>query len=260
MDKKLENIYDLDQGIRDTVHYNESRFGFNSPEGKAAYIRMHTQDSINQHTIFRLLDTQGWPDKKQISKKASQGIFFVLQHAELEAQEKYNPMVDQAFASGQLESWSYAFYKDRINMRQGKFQQYGSQVGRDALGNVYVFPIADEPNVDKRRQKLKMGSLKQHSKDNGIEEYELPATDTLTGKIVVIGHIMDGTQKGIEGVEVYLKDQLIATSNRTGFIRFPVSKDSQEKLIFSLKKAGCKTISFPISGNKDFYDLYFQLK
>ena len=257
---KLEKIYVLDQGIRDSVHYYEGKYGHNSPEVKAAYKRMQQQDSINQHDVFLILDQYGWLTKKQISKKANETLFFVLQHAEHDAQKKYSVMVDQAFNAGELEKWSYAFFKDRVNMRDGKFQLYGSQVGRDGQGNSYVFPIADEPNVDKRRKKLGMGPLKEHLEYNGIAQYELPSIDRYKGKIVLIGHIMDTSQAGIDGVEVYLKDQLIGKSNKTGFFEIPVSKNSQEKLILSLKKEGRKTITFPISGNRDFYELYFQLK
>lgn len=256
----LEKVYDMDQNIRDSVGHYRDKNGINSTEYKNALKAMLVTDSSLQKIVFGVLDKYGWPSKKQTSAKASEGIFFVLQHSELDAQKKYSPLLDQAFKAAEVEKWAYAFFKDRVNMREGKFQIYGSQTGRDGQGNIYVFPIGDEPNVDKRRKKLGMGPLKDHLKDNGIANYKRPAEDAFKGKIVLIGHLFDPSQQGIADADIYLKDQLIGKTNNKGFFEIPVLKEPQEKITITIISEGHKTINYPVSGNKDFYEMYMQLK
>lgn len=256
----LEKVYDMDQNIRDSVSHYQDKNGINSSEYKHALHEMLVTDSAMQKIVFGVLDKYGWLRKKQTSLKASEGIFLVIQHSELDAQKKYSPLLDQAFKAGEVEKWAYAFFKDRVNMREGKFQIYGSQTGRDQQGNIYVFPIGDEPNVDKRRRKLGMGPIRDHLKDNGIENYIRPSEDHFKGKVVLIGHLFDPSQKGIAGAEIYLKDQLIGKSNDKGFFEIPVVKEPQEKITITIIREGHKTINYPISGNKDFYEMYMQLK
>ena len=256
----LENAYDQDQQIRDTLNRYGEKFGPVSMEYKKVLKRMMVVDSSLQQQVFPILDKYGYPSKKQSSDKASKGVFMVLQHAELNAQLKYAPLLDQAFLSGEVDKWSYAFYKDRINMRQGKFQAYGSQVLGDNLGNLYVHPILDEPNVDKRRKKLGMGPLKDHLAANGVQNYVLPKRDTLKGKVVVIGHFWDAAQKPVAGITVWLKDKQVGTATAKGFFEVAVQKYPQEKLILSFVRAGYQTITYPLTGDKDVYQIYMQLK
>lgn len=256
----LEKVYDLDQNIRDSVSHHLDESGVNSVEYKQALKSMLVTDSALQKIVFGILDKYGWPLKKQTSAKASEGIFFVIQHAPLDAQKKYSTLLDKAFKAGEVEKWAYAFFKDRVNMREGKFQIYGSQTGRDEQGSIYVFPIGDEPNVDKRRRKLGMGPLKDHLKDNGIDDYKRPVEDHYKGKIVLIGHLYAPSKKGIADAEIYLKDELIGKTNDKGFFEIPVNKEPQEKITITIISEGHKTINYPVSGNKDFYEMYMQLK
>ena len=138
---KLETIYDLDQKYRLTSDWKMVR----------------KMDSINQKEIIQILDQHGWISEGIIGKKASAAIFLVIQHADLRIQEKYLPIMRTAVKSGAARITDLALLEDRVLMRQGRKQIYGSQVVRNSEGNWIVYPIEDPTHVDKRR--LEIGLL-----------------------------------------------------------------------------------------------------
>ncbi len=108
-------------------------------------------DSINQMEVIQILEKYGWLSQDFVGKKASAAIFLVIQHADLSIQEKYLPVMRQAVKNGAARIEDLALLEDRVLMRQGKRQIYGSQVVKDSKGNWIVHPIEDPVNVDKRR-------------------------------------------------------------------------------------------------------------
>ena len=64
--------------------------------------------------------------------------------------------------------------EDRVLLKHGKKQLYGSQIEYDTLTDKYIVsPIEDEPNVNKRRASVGLGPLEDYVKIWGIE-YVLP--------------------------------------------------------------------------------------
>lgn len=254
----LEKVFDLDQGIRHTRSAIQEKYGQVSPEFVQVSEEMIKQDKADQQIVFALFDKYGWLTKKQTSEKAGKALFYVLQHAELKDQIKYSTLLTKAFKAGETDAEQYAIFNDRVNTRQGKFQVYGSQSNSFGLESQHIFPIFDEPNVDKRRQKVGLPPLEEYTKQIGIDNYKIPEKDILKGKVVLIGHVFDPAQKGIADVEVYLKDQLIGKTNEKGFYYIPVKKDKDENLIISLVKEGRKPMTRTLTGDKDFFETYIQ--
>lgn len=61
-------------------------------------------------------------------------------------------MMRNAVNNGKAKAGNLALLEDRIALKQGKEQLYGSQVSWNlASGEYYVLPLADPDNVDKRR-------------------------------------------------------------------------------------------------------------
>ena len=90
-------------------------------------------------------------------------LFLVIQHSDLKVQEKYLPMMREAVAKKKASSSSLALLEDRVALRQGKRQIYGSQIGRKPNGgDYYVSPLEDPDNVDKRRVAVGLGSLESY--------------------------------------------------------------------------------------------------
>ena len=141
-------------------------------EDSAAF--MNYIDSCNLVKVEALIAKYGWLGKSVIGPYANSALFFVIQHADLSTQLKYFPLLQKSVEEGESKPSNLALLQDRILMRQGKKQIYGSQVVFNKTTGAQEFhPIEDEKNVDARRAKMGMQSLEDYAKLFGID-YKLP--------------------------------------------------------------------------------------
>jgi hypothetical protein len=78
----------------------------------------------------------------------------VIQHANLKTQEKHLPTIREAVTKGNASPASLAMLEDRVAVRKGELQLYGSQISRDLdTQKFFVYPLLDPENMDERRQK-----------------------------------------------------------------------------------------------------------
>ena len=63
-----------------------------------------------------------------------------------------------------------------IRIKKGKKQLYGSQLRRTKQGKMELYPIEDEPNVNKRRAAMGLGLLEDYVRGWGLT-YTLPKED-----------------------------------------------------------------------------------
>ena len=69
----------------------------------------------------------------------------------------------EAVKSGKASGSSLALLEDRVALKQGKKQIYGSQIGQDSdLKLYYVLPLEDPDNVDKRRAEVGLQPLSDY--------------------------------------------------------------------------------------------------
>lgn len=155
--KELKSIYERDQKTR--KHGDSTEF--------VNYI-----DSCNQVQVKLLIDKYGWLGKSVIGNY-NQVLFLVIQHADSATQEKYFPLLQQSVSEGESSVIDLAMMQDRLLMRRGQNQIYGSQVVTDGNGGWKFFPIEDERNVNIRRAKIGMEPIEEYAKYFGID-YKLP--------------------------------------------------------------------------------------
>ncbi|MDX5348261.1 MAG: hypothetical protein LPK19_13570, partial [Hymenobacteraceae bacterium] len=165
----LDSIYILDQKYRQQMNEVEKKHGWQSEEMQALFRKMRAADSVNVIKVSKVLDERGWPGTDIIGQQGSQTLFLVIQHSDLPVQLKYLPLMREAAKQGKLSAGSLALLEDRVALRQGKKQLYGSQIGRDeTTGEHYVLPLADPENVDKRRAEVGLGPLQDYVSNWGI--------------------------------------------------------------------------------------------
>lgn len=170
---ELELILKKDQEDRIMADSIEKKFGSQSSELLMLYERMLLKDSLNQQRITAIIDQYGWPGKSLVGKEASLAVFLVIQHASLEIQKKYLPQFRESVTKGESSSSNLAYLEDRILMREGKPQLYGTQVITDNTGQKKFYNIYDEVNVDERRLKIGLGPLADYGKRFNID-YKKP--------------------------------------------------------------------------------------
>lgn len=127
----------------------------------AASLRMEEADAENQRFVAELLGTHGWPDG--VSDEANEAIWLVIDHADLEMQRRFLPIIEEQVRVGRISMSSYATLLDRILMREGRPQRYGTQtVMRNCTlvdGEMqaaeqaicYLWPVASPERLDSLR-------------------------------------------------------------------------------------------------------------
>ncbi|MEG2099960.1 DUF6624 domain-containing protein [Flavobacterium sp. FlaQc-28] len=189
-DKPLQNelldIYTEDQGIR-----REFMKVYKDPASDKRKIDsigkiMNKKDSINLVKVMKILDEKGWVGKDKIGEQANQTLFLVIQHSDLKYQQKYLPMMREAVKKGNASLANLAYLEDRVALREGKHQIYGSQSAKNKKTNQwYISPLIDPDNVDKRRAEVGLGPIAEYAAkmniDWNLEAYkkELPELEKL---------------------------------------------------------------------------------
>lgn len=161
---ELDSIFRDDQQYRLRLGIMEAKFGRGSQELKIFWQSIAEKDSVNLLKVEAILEKYGWPGPRTISQQCSQAIFLVIQHADINTQEKYLPLMRAAVKDGKVSPGSLALLEDRINLARGRKQVYGSQIGMDKDGKYYVDDLEDPDNVDKRRAEVGLQPLSEYVK------------------------------------------------------------------------------------------------
>lgn len=184
---ELDSIWKTDQGIRMELIQLQQQGKTNTSEFKELIGEMKTQDSINQKKVIEILQN-GWPENLNLQQ--NQTIFLVIQHADVDTQKKYLPIIESAVKNGKTLASNLALLKDRIALREGGKQIYGSQVWYDAkTGKNYVQPIENPEKVDSLRAEVGLPDMKTYLQqafqmDWSLEQYykDLPKLKELLPK------------------------------------------------------------------------------
>jgi len=160
----LDSIYQQDQAPRlkflDAVRRKEK-----APAIDSLRKIMLQKDQENLRKVVSIIDQYGWLSPQKVGMNASQALFLVIQHADLATQKKYLSMIRAAENNGEILSSNLALLEDRINMREGKKQIYGSQSFTDThTGKLYFYPIAEPDHLEERRKSMGLIPMQEYAK------------------------------------------------------------------------------------------------
>ena len=134
--------------------------------------QMVTADSIKLIKVEELIVKYGWPGKSFVGVKGNNTVWLVIHHAELPVQLKYLPLMEQSVGNGESSTTDLALLQDRILMRQGKKQRYGSQISLNSKsGMPEIWPIEDEKNVNQRRTSIGLEPMEDYAKKFGLNYF-----------------------------------------------------------------------------------------
>jgi|GEM_PF-1823908 len=157
---ELEPMRELDQRDRQRLHDLLVKGQGKTAEFKALSDGQQAIDAANMARLAELLDRHGWPS----GGRASSTAFLIVQHAEPAVQRRYLPLMREAQQRGDLSAAELGMLEDRMLMREGKPQRYGSQLGTGPGGKLRFAPIEDEANVDKRRAAIGMEPIADYAR------------------------------------------------------------------------------------------------
>ncbi|RZK83065.1 MAG: hypothetical protein EOO92_00540 [Pedobacter sp.] len=194
LSSQLDSIYKLDQSVR--IAYNQSKTQDELPSVTDSLLMvMRKADHENLIKVNAIIKKHGWLGPQKVGFNGAQGLFLVIQHADLETQEHYLPIIKEAEKKGEILSSNVAILDDRISIRKGKHQLYGSQGFTDnQTGKKYIYPILDVDNLDIRRKAMGMPPMREYVLGWDAEHYkkELPALEILVKHKRLNDQIADG--------------------------------------------------------------------
>ncbi len=162
---QLDSIHDEDQTYRRQLDGIREKYGQQSKEMREHWKIINYKDSINLIKVKAILDKYGWLGSDVVGGQGNSTLFLVIQHADLKTQENYLPMMREAVKTNKADASSLALLEDRILMRNGKKQLYGSQIGFNQKENTYYVAALEDPdNVDKRRASVNLQPLADYVK------------------------------------------------------------------------------------------------
>lgn len=173
----LDTIYEDDKEYRTQINDIAKEYGWESNELKELVRLMKEQYSVNTIKVRKILDEHGWLGDDIIGVQGNTTLFLVIQHSDFETQKEYLPMMREAVKKGNAKGSDLAFLEDRVALRNGEKQIYGSQIAPDPeTGEYIILPLMDPENVDKRRAEVGLGRFQDYISDFGltwnIEEYK----------------------------------------------------------------------------------------
>ena len=168
----LLEIREADQAPRVRLVELLERYDHSPPDSLYRPLALEVQraDSVNLERLEALVARFGWPKQSEVGEWAATGAFLVIQHSPLEVQLRYEPALRAAVEAGEANPAGLGMLTDRIRVRQGRPQLYGSQTRTDPETGARSFhPIEDEANLDARRAAIGMEPMAEYARRMGVE-------------------------------------------------------------------------------------------
>jgi len=141
--------------ILDSVYYRDKLYRDNKDK---EIFRNHSEeirlfDSINLEVVKPIIDRYGILGMDEIGAIGYTAIVMTIQHANLETQRKYLPQFEKAIKRRKIVPANYAMLVDRIAVKSGEMQVYGTQINI-AGKNAELLPVKDIDSIDLRRASI----------------------------------------------------------------------------------------------------------
>jgi len=178
--RELVKMGEDDQKHRQDMMYLMDRLAGSDSEKvakkwKQAVEQQNALDSRNRQRLDEIVKEHGWPKRSVFGEEASGVAFLVVQHAELDYQKKYLPLIKEAVTQKEARRSDLAMLEDRILTREGKKQIYGTQFRLNQKTKLMeLYPIEDEENVDARRVGVGLEPIAQYVKRAFGTDYAPP--------------------------------------------------------------------------------------
>jgi len=132
------------------------------------------QTMINDNNLKELeslLSQKGWPRRSEVGPEAAGAAFFVLQHSNAEAQQKYISMFEKSCRENEGSWQHYALMFDRMRMNQNKPQRFGTHTYLDPRAGSpnELYPLEDDSKVEEWRKEIGLEPLRDYLARTGIK-------------------------------------------------------------------------------------------
>lgn len=160
--RELEAMHETDQAQRKEMASVEREHGAGSAQMAELWKKQTASDTHNIRRLEEIIAEIGWPKRSVVGERAAGAAFLILQHSDLSYQKKYLPLTRAAVAEKEMRASNLALLEDRILLREGKKQIYGSQVQRNEAGEWEARSLEDPAQVDQRRAAVGLPPLAEY--------------------------------------------------------------------------------------------------
>ncbi len=118
--------------------------------------------AIDQDNLAFLIDVigrHGWLASNLVGPDGASACWLMVQHAPLEYQDTWLPLMEQAVRDGLAEPGELVYLQDRVNMGHGRRQTHGSQSWGTRAGEVRLWPVTNPANLNARRAEVGLPPL-----------------------------------------------------------------------------------------------------
>ena len=154
--KELESRGKEDQRVRED-------FGIDGKVDLTKIATMAHTDSANVNWLKAYVARWGWPTVAQIGKEAVNAAFLIVQHAvhDTAFMRAMLPAIQASHRRGDLDGGAVAMLTDRIEVKAGHPQIYGTQLSLQN-GRWVLDPLRDSAGVDERRRQMGLPPLAEY--------------------------------------------------------------------------------------------------
>lgn len=169
--RRLWSLLCLDQFSFYETSLAAKKLGPDSPVITALRKLQEIKNANNLKELESLISVKGWPERSQVGPEASSAAFYILQHSNADAQEKYIGMFEKCCRKNEGDWHQYALMFDRMRMNKNQPQRYGTHTYMDpkAGSTRQLYPLEDDARVDEWRREIGLEPLKEYMKNSNIE-------------------------------------------------------------------------------------------
>ena len=126
--------------------------------------RLQESDSRREARLKAIVATEGWPSTDLVGRDGVEAAWLLLQHStDIAWQANMLPVLERAAEAGDVRREDVALLTDRVLVRSGRAQRYGSSFSIIG-GRLIADPIEDEGNVDARRAAVGLPPMAEYAK------------------------------------------------------------------------------------------------
>jgi hypothetical protein len=126
------------------------------------------RDERNNDWLKSAYPDGAWPRISRDGEEAATSAWLIAQHSlDVAWQEEVLARMEPLLASGDASRRNYAFMLDRVLIRKGRPQRFGTQ-GACMDGKIAISPIEDATNVASRRAEMELQPMEEYEQLLGV--------------------------------------------------------------------------------------------
>jgi hypothetical protein len=159
IDSLLRHLLVMDQKFR--IQLRDERNGEIPDQDnlKELFGKMEDADLINYTLIKRINEKIGWPSKTVYSDSAVEASFFITLHYKGHDLDYLTPLIEESFSKNQIKKDHYAILTDRVLLRKGNSQKFGTHCRMTGEGTVDFISLPDTSGINQSRREIGLKEL-----------------------------------------------------------------------------------------------------